>query len=140
MVIEVVNYDVPIENIDHALLQVWSEEDLMATKDFTYNTDSCTFKTEMKYGELVNKEGYVAAMKSESYSGIPAKECGDTVYFMTYFVANDGTIYRNGMRKYSPDEFVRSKVEGPQASENEELKDLCKKLAVYSEKARDYFK
>ena len=139
VVIDVINYDVPIENIDHALLQVWSEEDLLATKDFTYDADSCTLKVEMEYGELVNKEGYVASMKSDNYVGIPAKECGNTVYFMTYFVTEDGTIYRNGMRKYSPDEFVRSKVEGAQQSDNEELKDLCKRLAVYSEKARIYF-
>ena len=141
VVIDIINYDVPVADIDHALLQVWSEEDLLATKDFTYDSDSCTIKVEMGYGTLVDEEGYVATMKDENskYVGVPAKECGDTVYFMTYFVAKDGTIYRNGMRKYSPDEYVRSKVEGSNPTDNEDLKDLCKGLAVYSEKARTYF-
>ena len=141
VVIDVVNYNVPVENIDHALLQVWSEEDLFATKDFTYDTDSCTMKVQMNYGKLIDKEGYVAALKDSTskYVGVPAKECGDTVYFMTYYVTTDGTIYRNGMRKYSPDEYVRSKVEGPNPSNNEDLQELCMRLAVYSEKARTYF-
>lgn len=143
VVIEIVNYNLPdsIGEIDRALLQVWSEKDLLATRDFTYDSDSCTLKMEMSYGKLVGKEGYVASMKNtdSKYVGIPAKECGDTVYFMTYFVAKDGTVYRSGMRKYSPDQYIKSKVEGPNPSNNEEIKELCRRLAVYSEKARIKF-
>lgn len=142
VVIEVLYPEVTAENIVSAELLVWNEEDLAATNDFTYETESCTFRVPLTQGELTDEEGYVATLKKdahERYVGIPAKECGDTVYFIAYIVTEeDGveTIYRSTRGGFSPDEYVRQKLS---LSDDEKLIKVSKALAVYSEKARAYF-
>ena len=142
VVIEVIYPGVEIENVESAELLVWNEADMANNHDFTIDTESCTFRVPLKEGKLAGKTGYVATLKTDDlnsrYVGIPAKECGDTVYFMAYFVEK-GTenIYRSGRGMFSPDEYVRQKAKD---DETDLLSNVSKALAVYSEKARKYFK
>lgn len=147
VVTEVVYPNVTAENIVRSELLVWSQEDFAATfadtKDLRYETESCTYRVPLEKGVLVNKEGYVATLKVDDpearYAGIPAKECGDTIYFIAYIVAEENgveQIYRSKVGYYSPDEYVREMVA---ESDNAEIVNVCKALAVYSEKARILF-
>jgi len=147
IVTEVVYPDVTAENIVRSELLVWSQEDFAATfadtKDLRYETESCTYRVPLEKGVLVNTEGYVATLKvndpAARYAGIPAKECGDTIYFIAYIVAEENgveQIYRSKVGYYSPDEYVREMVA---ESDDAEIVNVCKALAVYSEKARILF-
>lgn len=129
------NVKLAADEINESYLLVWNEDDFKADGDFTHDTESYTLKLDLVYGTLSGTNGYVATIKDtdSKYVGIPTKECGDPIYFMAYFVTDDG-IYCSPLKSYCPDSYC-----GYYAGKGLKVSPVAEALAVLSEKARINF-
>ncbi len=68
--------------------------------------------------------------------GIPAKELGDTRYYVVYLKRSDGTVLYTDAYTYSPKQYALSRLE---KSSDQNLKSLCVAMLNYGAAAQEYF-
>ena len=114
----------------------WNKEDYDAAQTLAYEEGNYTFWSPLKVAdaqEAANVEGDYMA----SSHHILAKYLGETLYYNCRIVMKDGTVYRSGLGRFSPEAFVQDHVKG--SDPNSTIVALCKSIAVYSEMARICF-
>lgn len=122
---------ISIEDIDweKSAILFWNTDDFKAAvAEGGLSVENCT-------------EASPIAVEGELYTGkshhIMAKNLGDTLYYSCRIVMNDGTVYRNGLTRYSPEFFVSDHLND--ASNEYGVDDVCKAIVVYSEMAYTRF-
>ena len=79
-----------------------------------------------------NAAGYFGA----TTNGIPAKQLGDSRYYVVYLKQNDGSYLYTDIKTYSPKQYAMSRLAN---STSNELKALCVAMLNYGAEAQTYF-
>ena len=119
--------------VEKAEVLFWTEDRIAGIDSLAYELHNYTYSHELR---PKNAEDTVELGDYRSISDhIQAKDLGKTVYYCCRIVMEDGTVYRSGLNAYSPEAFLGDHLK----TATGEIGDLCKKIAVYGEMARQRF-
>lgn len=116
--------------VETAEVLFWSEEAYNKADSLAYELGNYTSKATLELGTYMGKACYTA----QSHH-IFAQDLSDSLYYSCRIVMKDGTVYRSGLGYYSPEQFVQDHLNNSEG----QILDVCERIAVYSEMARQRF-
>ena len=119
--------------VEKAEVLFWTEDRIAGIDSLAYELHNYTYSHELR---PKNAEDTVELGDYRSISDhIQAKDLGKTMFYCCRIVMEDGTVYRSGLNAYSPEAFLGDHLK----TATGEIGDLCQKIAVYGEMARQRF-
>jgi len=113
-----------------AKVYFWTREAYEAANgQLDYTLDNASYASKLEWS---NGDTYIGM---SDY--ILAKDLSDTVYYSCRIELKDGTVYRSGLGRYSPEKFVTEHLTDTTNINN--VDELCKAMTVYGEMARICF-
>jgi hypothetical protein len=129
-------YVTAFQNAESRKMYFWTEDtynELVAAGQ-PLTTENATYSKETTFTKVSEKYGYEVSASSDP---IVAKKWGQTLYVAVVCIDSEGNEHYSDIVVYSPLEYAKSKISG--TSSAEALKDLCKALAIYCNRAKAYF-
>jgi len=118
------------EDVKTAEVYFWTREAYEAANgQLDYTLDNASYASKLEWS---NGDTYIGM---SDY--ILAKDLSDTVYYSCRIELKDGTVYRSGLGRYSPEKFVTEHLTDTTNINN--VDELCKAMTVYGEMARICF-
>ena len=119
--------------VEKAEVLFWTEDRIAGIDSLAYELHNYSYSHELR---PKNAEDTVELGDYRSISDhIQAKDLGKTMFYCCRIVMKDGSVYRSGLNAYSPEAFLGDHLK----TATGEIGDLCKKIAVYGEMARQRF-